>query len=68
MENLHSNSQRRYLTIEAAASSLSTTPNALRARLRRSQRREGTAIVADLGGGLRGIKFGRNWRLIFPES
>jgi hypothetical protein len=57
-----------YLTVELAAQRLSTTPNALRARLRRSQRREGTSIVADLGGGLRAIKFGRNWRLIFPDS
>jgi hypothetical protein len=44
--------QPQYLTIEIAAQRLSTTPNALRARLRRSQRREGTSIVADLGGGL----------------
>ncbi|HEX2878865.1 MAG TPA: hypothetical protein VHO25_04945 [Polyangiaceae bacterium] len=57
-----------YLTVETAAQRLSTTPNALRARLRRCQRREGASVIADLGGGLRGIKFGRNWRLIFPDS
>lgn len=57
-----------YFTVETAAQRLSTTPNALRARLRRSQRREGTYVISDLGGGLRGIKFGRSWRLIFPDS
>jgi hypothetical protein len=57
-----------YLTIEIAAQRLSTSPNALRARLRRCQRREGTSVVADLGGGLRGIKLGRSWRIIFPDS
>jgi hypothetical protein len=57
-----------YLTVEIAAQRLSTTPNALRARLRRCQHREGASIVADLGGGVRGIKFGRSWRLLFPEA
>jgi hypothetical protein len=54
-------------TVEAAASLLSLDPTALRARLRRSQRREGTVVVADLGGGISGFKLGKSWRLRFPE-
>jgi hypothetical protein len=35
--------------------------------LRRAQRREGTVVVADLGGGISGFKLGKSWRLRFPE-
>ncbi|HEY2407638.1 MAG TPA: hypothetical protein VGI10_16635, partial [Polyangiaceae bacterium] len=56
-----------YDTVESAAAKLSSAPEALRARLRRAQRREGDAVVADLGGGIRAFKFGRNWRVRFPE-
>ena len=55
-----------YYTVEAAAAKLSLDPAALRARLRRAQRVEGNAIVADLGGGIRGFKFGKSWRIRFP--
>lgn len=54
-------------TVEAAADLLSLDPTALRARLRRAQRREGAAVVADLGGGISGFKLGKSWRLRFPE-
>lgn len=54
-------------TVEAAAELLSLDPTALRARLRRAQRAEGAAMVADLGGGISGFKLGKSWRLRFPE-
>ncbi len=57
-----------YYTVEAAAAKLSLDPAALRARLRRAQRVQGNAIVADLGGGIRGFKFGKSWRIRFPEA
>ena len=56
-----------YDTVEAAAAKLSLDPTALRARLRRSQRAEGRAIVADLGGGITAFKFGSSWRISFPR-
>jgi hypothetical protein len=55
-----------YDSVESASGKLGCEPTALRARLRRAQRREGNAIVADLGGGIRGFKLGRNWKLLFP--
>jgi hypothetical protein len=57
----------QFYTVEAAADLLSLDPTALRARLRRAQRTEGTAVVADLGGGISGFKFGKSWRLRFPD-
>jgi hypothetical protein len=57
-----------YYTVEAAATKLSLDPAALRARLRRAQRAEADAVVADLGGGIRGFKFGKSWRIRFPEA
>jgi len=56
-----------FYTVEAAAELLSLDPAALRARLRRAQRAEGTTVVADLGGGISGFKFGKSWRVRFPE-
>jgi hypothetical protein len=53
-------------TVEAASAKLSLDPTALRARLRRAQRADGDMIVADLGGGIRGFKFGKSWRIRFP--
>jgi hypothetical protein len=55
-------------TVEAASAKLSLDPTALRARLRRAQRVEGDRIVADLGGGIHGFKFGKSWRIRFPEA
>jgi hypothetical protein len=62
-----SRAEQLYDTVEVAAVKLSSEPVALRARLRRAQRREGNAIVADLGGGIHAFKFGRNWRIRFPD-
>jgi hypothetical protein len=57
-----------YDTVETAAAKLGLDPTALRARLRRAQRLENGAIVADLGGGITGFKFGSSWRIRFPEA
>jgi len=56
---------RGLYTIELAAVMLATTPVALRARCRRSARREGREVVARLGAGVVGFKFGANWRVRF---
>jgi hypothetical protein len=56
------------LTIEVAAKRLALGPTALRARCRRAARRVGDAIVANLGGGIVAFKFGRSWRVRFPEA
>lgn len=53
--------------IEAAASILQVEPNALRARCRRAARRTHQGVTADLGGGIVAFKFGRSWRVRFPE-
>lgn len=55
-------------TVESAAAKLSLDSAALRARLRRAQCAQGGAVVADLGGGIRGFKFGKSWRIRFPEA
>ncbi len=55
-------------TIDEAAPMLATTPTALRARCRRSARREGREVVARLGAGVVGFKFGRNWRVRFSAG
>ncbi len=56
---------RGLYTIELAALMLATTPTALRARCRRNARREGREVVARLGAGVVGFKFGANWRVRF---
>ncbi len=56
-----------YDTVDTAAAKLSLDPTALRARLRRAQRAEGRAIVADLGGGITAFKFGSSWRISVPQ-
>jgi hypothetical protein len=57
------------LTVADAASALSVTPNALRARLRRAQvaGRDG-AITAPLGPGIVGLKVGSTWRVRFDSK
>jgi hypothetical protein len=55
-----------YLTIQDAATRLSTTANALRARCRRHSRREGRDVVARLGAGIVAVKIGFSWRVRFP--
>ena len=57
-----------YETIEAAAARLGITPEALRARCRRYRRRPGANAVAELGAGIRAVKFGRSWRVRFPKD
>ena len=57
-----------YDTIETAAARLVLDVDALRARCRRNARREGTAVVADLGGGIVAFKLGRSWRVRFPGA
>lgn len=57
----------RMHTIEVAAARLSLDPNALRARCRRAGRRVGHEVIAHLGGGIVAFKFGRSWRVRFPE-
>jgi hypothetical protein len=56
-----------YVPIEEAAVRLALTPLALRARCRRAARREGRSIVAHLGAGVVAFKFGRSWRVRFPN-
>ncbi len=55
-------------TVEVAAVLLDTTPAALRARCRRNARREGREVVARLGAGVVGFKFGANWRVRFQPA
>ena len=59
---------RGLYTIELAAVMLGTTQTALRARCRRHARREGREVVARLGAGVVGFKFGANWRVRFLDS
>ena len=55
-------------TIESAAPKLGVAPGALRSRCQRAARRIGTAsAVAQLGGGIVAFKFGKTWRVRFPN-
>jgi len=58
------------LTVPEAAETLRTTPEGLRARLRRAQRRGSDGnITAPLGPGIVGIKVGANtWRVRFDAT
>jgi hypothetical protein len=56
------------LTVAQAASVLSMTPNALRARLRRTQVAGADgAVTAPLGPGIVGLKVGSTWRVRFDS-
>lgn len=57
----------RLHAIDAAAAQLGLAPDALRARCRRAARRVGDAVIAQLGGGIVAFKFGRSWRIRFPD-
>lgn len=59
----------KYTTIEAAADRLCMSPNALRIRCRRAQARNRltSRVEAELGDGVVAVKFGRSWRVRFPE-
>ena len=57
------------LTVADAASVLSVTPNALRARLRRAQVAGADgAVTAPLGPGIVGLKVGSTWRVRFDSK
>lgn len=55
-------------TIESAAPRLGVSAEALRLRCRRAARRAGSVVVAELGGGIVAFKFGRHWRVRFPQN
>jgi hypothetical protein len=59
--------RKKYETVRNAASRLGTSPEALRAHLRRRRRTPSTDLI-DLGGGICAFKFGRRWRVAFPEG
>jgi hypothetical protein len=54
-------------TIETAAAKLDVPPDSLRARCRRAAKSAGDASVASLGGGIVAFRFGRSWRIRFPQ-
>jgi len=58
----------RYLSVDEAASRLSLSSIALRARCRRRARNINGAIRANLGAGIVAVKIGRSWRVLFPQS
>ncbi len=59
-----------YVTVEQAAEKLAMTPCALRCRCRRAQLRDKRTgkVEAPLGDGVVAVKFGRSWRIRFPQS
>jgi hypothetical protein len=57
-----------YETIVTAAARLGMSVQALRARCRRGAQREGQDVRAYLGDGVIATKFGRTWRVRFPQS
>ena len=63
-----SSSTALYESIESAAAQLGVSEEALRARCRRARRGKGAATVAELGAGIRAVKFGRTWRIRFPQD
>jgi len=56
-----------YATVQQAAPRLQMTSGALRARCRRCARKVGRDVVAPLADGVIAVKFGRSWRIRFPE-
>lgn len=63
-----SGSTSLYESIESAAAKLGVSEEALRARCRRARRGKGVSTVAELGAGIRAVKFGRTWRIRFPQD
>jgi hypothetical protein len=58
-----------YLPLGIAAARLSLSSNALRARCRRAAKRLSDGrVVAGLGAGVVGVKFGKSWRICFPPQ
>jgi len=62
-----SNTAPLYKPIDVAAPRLGVSEEALRARCRRARKAAGGTSV-DLGGGIRAVKFGRTWRVRFPDD
>jgi hypothetical protein len=60
--------EQDYFSPEDACVRLGVSPEALRARIRRCQRREGRDVVARLGGGIVAVKLGALWRVRFPKD
>jgi len=65
--NAASRPEPLFQTTEAAAAKLGIEPDSLRARCRRAAKDAGGASVAQLGGGIVAFKFGRRWRVRFPN-
>jgi hypothetical protein len=63
-----SHGQPEFWSVDVAATRLSLTAGALRARCRRAARREGRNVIAHLGGGVVAHKFGRSWRVRFSPT
>jgi hypothetical protein len=61
------NAAALYKPIDVAAPRLGVSEEALRARCRRARKCTGGTVV-DLGGGIRAVKFGRTWRVRFPDD
>lgn len=61
------NASALYDPIDVAAPKLGVSEEALRARCRRARKAGGHSVL-DLGGGIRAVKFGRSWRIRFPEN
>ena len=61
------NEKNRLLPTEEAAQRLGLDPEALRARCRRNAKREGREVIARLGAGVVGVKFGTTWRFRIDE-
>ena len=57
-----------YHSTADAAPRLGVSEEGLRARCRRARRSVGGETVADLGAGIRAVKFGRTWRVRFPKD
>lgn len=58
-----SNSEQRFLSIEAAARTLSLSVDALRMRCRRHAVKDASGTVSQLGPGIVALKFGSTWRV-----
>jgi hypothetical protein len=58
---------RNYYNLKEAAPRLGLSVGALRARCTRGAVREGREVRCHLGDGVVAIKFGRTWRVKFPD-
>ncbi len=58
---------RSYYPLKKAAPRLHTNANALRTRCQRAAKVLDGRIIAELGGGVVGFKFGTQWRIRLPD-